>query len=64
MPLRPLSKEEVSISLNAEPEPVPVRGNAMASGDDQLDQEVEDRILARLDAGDVWAWAAVTVTVK
>lgn len=39
----------------------PVRGNAMASGDDAADKDAEDEILSRLDSGDVWAWAIVTV---
>jgi hypothetical protein len=39
----------------------PVRGNAAASGDDAADKAVEDEILARLDRGDVWAWAIVHV---
>ena len=64
MNLRPLTREEVSIRLEAEPEFVPVEGNAMASGDDVHDRQVEDEILARLEQGDVWAWAAVTVTVS
>lgn len=48
-------------TLTAEQDDIPVRGNAMASGDDAADRECEDEILARLDAGDVWAWAHVTV---
>ena len=39
----------------------PVRGNALASGDDAYDKKVEDEILERLDNGDVWAWAVVEV---
>lgn len=51
-----------TITLRAEVDDIPVRGNAMASGDDAADQAVENEILARLDNGDVWAWAHVTVT--
>ncbi len=41
-----------------------VRGNAMASGDDAADREVEDAILARLEDGDAWAWCVVRVTAS
>ena len=39
----------------------PVRGNAIASGDSDYDKKVEDKIIERLDRGDVWAWATVRV---
>lgn len=55
---------EITYHLTVEMEETPVRGNAMASGDGALDAKVEDEILARLNAGDVWAWADVTVTAK
>lgn len=61
---RPLSRQEVSVCLKAEPEFLPVEGNASVSGDDAFDREVEDEILRRLERGDVWAWAMVTVTVS
>ncbi len=64
MNLRPLTHEEVDIRLEAEPEFVPVEGNACASGDDAFDREVERNIICRIQEGDVWAWAAVTVTVS
>ena len=41
MDWRPLTDEEVAIRLKAEPEFIPVQGNASASGDDAFDQEVE-----------------------
>ena len=61
---KPLTREEVTVRLKAEPEFVPVEGNACASGDDAFDREVEHNILCRIQQGDVWAWAAVTVTVS
>ena len=64
MNLCPLTREEVDIRLRAEPELVQVEGNASASGDDAFDRDVEQGILCRLEQGDVWAWAAVTVTVS
>jgi len=64
MDWRPLTREEIAISLRAEPEFVSVEGNAMASGDDAFDREVEQDIFHRLAQGDAWAWAMVTVTVS
>lgn len=53
----------IEVTLHVEQEDdIPVRGNAMASGDWAVDREVEDEILERLDRGDVWAWASVKVT--
>lgn len=52
------------VTLVAEQDDAPVRGNAAASGDDAYDKEVEDAILARLDRGDVWAWASVKVSAR
>lgn len=60
---KPLTLDQCAITLHVEQDDIPVRGNAMASGDD-LDKKVEDDILRRLDCGDIWAWADVTVTIS
>ena len=60
--MRDLLENEVTFTLTAEQCDLPVRGNAMASGDDEQDAMVENAILYRLECGDVWAWAQVTVT--
>jgi hypothetical protein len=52
------------ITINVYPENIPVRGNIMASGDDQLDKEVEDEVLRRLEMGDVWAWCCVEIVAE
>lgn len=52
----------ITFTVEALPEDIPVRGNAMASGDPMADREVEDAILKRLEAGDVWAWCWIKVT--
>lgn len=49
----------VTYRLYLEQDDTPVRGNALASGDDTADRECEDEILARLANGDIWAWAVV-----
>jgi len=61
--MRTITKDDVEITVRAEQDEIEVRGNALASGDDAADRECEDEILARLERGDVWAWAAVTVRV-
>jgi hypothetical protein len=53
---------KVSYDLEVFEDCTDVRGNAMSSGDDDFDKEVEDAIFERLDNGDVWAWALVKVT--
>lgn len=55
------TKVTPEITIHVTQDDAPVRGNAMASGDDELDRKVEDEILDRLDSGDVWAWASVEV---
>ena len=53
---------QIEYTLRVQRDDNEVRGNALVSGDDKLDRETEDAILARLADGDVWAWAYVTVT--
>ena len=52
---------DVTFIVRAEQDHIPVRGNALASGDAQADRMEENRILQRLREGDVWAWACVEV---
>jgi hypothetical protein len=61
MKLRKLTQSDVVFSVHISEEDIPVRGNAMASGDDAADKEDEDNIIARLNAGDLWAWCCVEV---
>ena len=53
--------KRVTYTIEVHPEDIPVRGNAMVSGDDALDREVEDSILSDLEAGNEWAWCTVEV---
>ena len=41
-----------------------IRGNAVASGDDAEDKEIEDKIIEDLENGNLWAWASVRVTAS
>jgi len=54
----------IQYDLEVKMDHIEVRGNAICSGNDDLDNYVEDNIIKRLEGGDVWAWAAVTVTCR
>ena len=53
-----------NVELTAEPEHIPVRGNAIVSGDDDYDKEVEDSIISDLEKGNKWAWCCAAVEVS
>lgn len=57
-------ESKYDIEIEAEPDDTRIRGNAIATGDADEDRKVEDELIARLDGGDVWAWASVTVRVR
>lgn len=54
----------VTYDIEVLPEYTDVRGNVMASGDDDYDKECEDAILADLADGNEWAWCTVKVTAR
>jgi hypothetical protein len=54
----------ITYTLHVHPEDMPVRGNVMASGDDELDKRVEDEIIDRLNRGDDWAWCTVEIRAE
>lgn len=62
--MRTFKESEVIYTLEVEQDEMSVRGNAIASGNDTEDKCVEDEIIKRLEEGDVWAWAQVTVTAS
>jgi hypothetical protein len=57
-------EDKYDVSFEALPEDIRVRGNALASGDDELDREAEDEIISRLESGDIFAWFTAKVTVR
>lgn len=61
---RKLTESEVTFTVELEEEDTPVRGNAMASGDDAADKALEDEIIERLDRGDISAWCCLKVTAS
>ena len=56
------SIEDCWFKIEASQDDTPVRGNAIVSGDDEYDAQVENDIINRLESGEVWAWALVKVT--
>lgn len=55
---------EVKVYVIRSESDVPIRGNAMASGDEKLDRAAEDAIRDKLAAGQEWAWCDVEVRVE
>ena len=49
MNIKPNTRQEATIRVLAEPDPIPVEGNACASGDDDFDREVEDNIMPSVE---------------
>ncbi len=56
------SQDDVCYLLEIEQEDQPVRGNAVHSGDEAVDQEVEDEIIEALESGNQWAWCCAICT--
>jgi hypothetical protein len=54
----------VSYDLEVQYEDTPIRGNVMCSGDDDYDRECEDKVIADLIDGNVWAWCCVKCTAR
>lgn len=55
---------KIRYQIEIEQDDIPVRGNAIASGDNSTDKAVEDGIIERLDNGDTWAWCSVCVVAE
>ena len=53
-----------SVMLEIRESDVPIRGNAMVSGNSKYDRKVENEIIERLDSGDIYAWFDAKVTVS
>lgn len=61
---RTVKASEVTFTLEIEPEEIPFEGNAIASGDDSVDEETNQWIRDQLNAGNDWAWCCVKVTAE
>ncbi len=60
--IRALTEAEVTFTVEAEEEDLPIEGNVLASGDDDADREAEREIREDLEQGNPWAWCCVKVT--
>ena len=56
--------DTLEYDIDVEVDDAPVRGNAMCSDESDFDHECKDKILTDLEDGNVWAWAAVSVTCR
>jgi hypothetical protein len=54
--------EQVEFTIQCMPEDIPIKGNAIVSGDDEYDKEVENDLIEQLENGNEWAWCAIKVT--
>ncbi len=59
--MRQFIPTELAFTLFCEPDDLPIKGNALVSGDDEADRECEEKIQAQLDAGNRWAWCLITI---
>jgi len=57
-----MNEKLVTYKLAILEEDLQVRGNVVASEDEDYDKKCEDEILARLDRGDIFAWFTAKVT--
>ena len=60
---RRFNPEEVKFSVTADYEDLSLEG-AFDLGSDELNREVVETITARLERGEVWAWASVRVSAS
>lgn len=61
--MRKLNEADIEYTLELLPEDMPVRGNALASGDESEDKRAEDAILKELE-WNPWAWCCIKVTAS
>lgn len=61
---RRFNSEEVVFTITAEQDDIPIRGNAIVSGDEDFDEKVARDIEEQLGQGNVWAWASVRVSAS
>ena len=57
-------RSEITFSIECLSEDEQVAGNAMASGDEQVDAECNAEIYRQLDSGNEWAWCCVRVVAE
>ncbi|KKN65618.1 hypothetical protein LCGC14_0479340 [marine sediment metagenome] len=60
--MRQLLKVNVFFTIEPETEHTPLKGNVLASGDDETDEAAEKEVQKQLETGNEWAWCCVKVT--
>lgn len=58
------SIDEVEFKIICRPSDIPIKGNAIASGNDAYDKEVETDLYRQLADGNDWAWCDVEVIAR
>lgn len=53
--------DQVEFETLVSEESIPIRGNAIATGNDEEDAKVENDLIDQLERGNIWAWCAVEV---
>jgi hypothetical protein len=54
--------EKIKVRWDVEEEDIPVKGNVMASGNDEDDHRAEQEVLSQLRSGNIYAWCVMIVT--
>ena len=62
--MKRLTVDMIDWEIEALPEDMSVRGNAVVSGNDEQDKEIEGDIIEDLENGNEWAWCIAKVTGK
>jgi hypothetical protein len=60
--IRKVRADEVEFDYDVSEDGDDVRGNVMASGDDEADAKAENEVIVRLAQGDIWAWCSIKTT--
>jgi hypothetical protein len=56
-----MKKVKPVIELIVKYDHAPIRGNAIDSGDEEYDREVEDQLIDEVNSGNVWAWFSAEI---
>ena len=59
--MKEIEKKDIEFKIVIHPEDLQIRGNAIASGDENYDKKIEQFIIDDLESGNLWAWCCVEV---
>jgi hypothetical protein len=62
--VKKLEENEVEFTVECRPENESIEGNAMASGDEKIDDEANAWVREQLASGNPWAWCTVKITAE